>query len=57
VEYLARLADDEADEWQDFDSREALFVWRSPRLPGFAAANRLGSNTLLFQAYEAFLSH
>lgn len=56
IEYLKNVAGDEGDEWQDFDSRQAQFIWRAPRLPAFVPANRLGSNTLLFQTYESFLS-
>lgn len=54
LEYLNNVAGDEGDEWQDFDSRKALFIWRTPRL--LVPANRLGSNTLLFQTYETFLA-
>jgi pimeloyl-ACP methyl ester carboxylesterase len=56
VEYLDTVVEAQADEWQDFDARQAQYVWRGPRLPRLAPANRPGSNTLLFQTYEAFLS-
>ncbi len=53
VEYLKEVGEDLGDEWQDFDSRQSLFVWRTPRL--LTPANRIGSNTLLFQTYESFV--
>jgi pimeloyl-ACP methyl ester carboxylesterase len=54
LEYLRNVAGDEGDEWQDFDSRKAQFIWRTPR--AIVPANRLGSNTLMFQTYESFLA-
>lgn len=56
-DYLKNVADDQGDEWQDFDSRQAQYIWRSPRLPALAPANRIGDNRLFFQTYEAFLAH
>lgn len=56
VDYLKNVAEEQGDEWQNFDSRKSLFVWRAPRTLAFVPANRIGSNTLLFQTYEGFLA-
>jgi alpha-beta hydrolase superfamily lysophospholipase len=57
LQYLKNLSEDEADEWRDFDSRQAQFLWKAPRLPRLLPANRLGSNLPFFQTYESFLTH
>jgi hypothetical protein len=54
LEHLSSVVEDEADEWQDFDARQAQFLWKLPRRPALVPANRAGSNTLLFQTYESF---
>jgi len=56
LEHLGDVVRDEADEWQDFDTRQSQFLWRSPRLPALVPANRPGGNTLHFQTYESFLA-
>ena len=55
LDYLETVQEDQGNEWQDFESRQALFLWKSQRLPTYLPANRTGSNSLLFQTYESFL--